>query len=561
MPSVQLIEDPKVRAACSPLDTLQQEVTKAYFALREDKEVMVEGSGSTVIDHKTTSGQTLSKIAAQYGVELKDVKRTKSTKYLQIGEIVKVTKPGKKGKEAKFTKIKEATTNSEVYIIVETKHLQDEKALINIKQGKEDLFEKKNSAITVQVDDKEVVKIETVVGAFSKEEDITNKKDFEDWAIVKVKLAPKDEEKQKKWSENLEKTEGKKASLYLLVDVHSEHSMCDFESKYVDYKGYVGEGDDSKIRNHFLNEKDAWFEVKKGCGIELTAEMLGKIFPQSKEDRRKEVADAINKYKCEFEINNLDRMAHFLGQIGTETAQLNALYESYKYSAKTIYNIFLRKVLISHPTKSGKYTFKYHDLIEGYNATLECEYSNPTTKTQKNYGHKRDVENPIEVTKVGDKASWDYTEFSKTYSIKSEYIKSKKLFDYVYGCRMDNGDRSTSDGSDYFGVGFIHLTGKSKYKALDEKWKELYPNDKKDFMGDDISLLKTDVDVAMKASMIIWHHVQNGTNNKADKGNSDAAITSVTKDVNGGTNGLPERKKFTKKAYEILEEAKKNKAS
>ncbi len=265
MPSVQLIEDPKVRAACSPLDTLQQEVTKAYFALREDKEVMVEGSGSTVIDHKTTSGQTLSKIAAQYGVELKDVKRTKSTKYLQIGEIVKVTKPGKKGKEAKFTKIKEATTNSEVYIIVETKHLQDEKALINIKQGKEDLFEKKNSAITVQVDDKEVVKIETVVGAFSKEEDITNKNDFEDWAIVKVKLAPKDEEKQKKWSENLEKTEGKKASLYLLVDVHSEHSMCDFESKYVDYKGYVGEGDDSKIRNHFLNEKDAWFEVKKGC--------------------------------------------------------------------------------------------------------------------------------------------------------------------------------------------------------------------------------------------------------------------------------------------------------
>lgn len=265
MPSVQLIEDPKVKAACSPLDTLQQEVTKAYFALREDKEVMVEGSGSTVIDHKTTSGQTLSKIAAQYGVELKDVKRTKTTKYLQIGEIVKVTKPGKKGTEAKFTKISEATAGSEIYIVIETKHLQEEKALINVKQGKEDLFEKQNSAIPVQVDDEEIVKIEAVVGAFSKEEDITNKKDFEDWAIVKVKLAPKDEEKQKKWSENLDKAESKKASLYLLVDVHSEHSMCDFESKYVDYKGYVGEGDDSRIRNHFLNEEGAWFDVKKGC--------------------------------------------------------------------------------------------------------------------------------------------------------------------------------------------------------------------------------------------------------------------------------------------------------
>lgn len=265
MPSVQLIEDPKVRAACSPLEALQQEVTKAYFALREDKEVMVEGSGNTVIDHKTTSGQTLGKIAAQYGVELKDVARTKNTKYLQIGEIVKVTKPGKKGKEAKFTKISEATGNSEVYIVVETKHLQGEKALINVKQGKAEVFGKKDSALPLQVDGEEKVKIEAVVGAFSKEEDITNKKDFEDWAIIKVTLAPKDQEKQKKWSEGLDKAEGNKTSLYLLVDVHSEYSMSDFKSEYVDYKGYVGTGDDSRVPNHFLNEEGAWFDVKKGC--------------------------------------------------------------------------------------------------------------------------------------------------------------------------------------------------------------------------------------------------------------------------------------------------------
>ncbi len=287
---------------------------------------------------------------------------------------------------------------------------------------------------------------------------------------------------------------------------------------------------------------------------------MKEIFPKSKTERRKEVANAINKYKCEFEINNLDRMAHFLGQIGTETNQLNELQENYKYSAKNIYNTFLRKVIVSHPTKSGKKTFKYHDLIEGYNATLECEYSNPSGWSQVNYGHKRDVDNaievPTEVVNGATRATWSYSKFNETYSIKSTYVKSTKLFDYVYGCRMGNGKKSTEDGSDYFGVGFIHLTGKNKYKALHDKWNELYPNDSKDFMGDDISLLKTDVDVAMKASMIIWSHVQIGTNNEADKGNNKAAILAVTKDVNGGTNGLDQREKFTEKAYEVLNNKK-----
>ena len=246
-------------------------------------------------------------------------------------------------------------------------------------------------------------------------------------------------------------------------------------------------------------------------------------------------------------------MSHFLGQIGTETGQLKALEENYNYSAKNIYNIFLRKVTHPHPTVNGKYTFKYHDLIEGYDATLDCKYENPTTSDEKKYGHKRDVENPIEVTRVNGLASWTFDEFNELYSIKDSYIQSKTLFDYVYGCRMGNGKKSTEDGSDYFGVGFIHLTGKEKYKALDDKWKELYPDDPKDFMGNDVSLLKTNVDVAIKASMIIWAHVQNGTNAQADNGNNDSAILEVTKDVNGGTNGLAMRKQFTKKAYEVLD--------
>ncbi|MBL3658888.1 hypothetical protein [Fulvivirga sediminis] len=126
-------------------------------------------------------------------------------------------------------------------------------------------------------------------------------------------------------------------------------------------------------------------------------------------------------------------------------------------------------------------------------------------------------------------------------------------FYYGSGCRLENGDKSTLDGSDYFGVGFIHMTGKGKYKKLHKVWNKRYPSDPKDFMGDDISLLKTDVDVAMKASMIVWIDDDKSTNLKADKGNADAVIESVTLDVNGGTNGLDLRNKYTKKAYQILD--------
>ena len=72
MPSVQLIEDPSVKASCTPLKVLQQEVTKVYFASREVTEKLVldpNGTEDIVSDHITTSGQTLPKIATPLGVE------------------------------------------------------------------------------------------------------------------------------------------------------------------------------------------------------------------------------------------------------------------------------------------------------------------------------------------------------------------------------------------------------------------------------------------------------------------------------------------------------------
>ncbi len=520
----------------------KEKITAAYFAKQTKQQTITDATVQDSIEkkqekiHTVKSNESLSKIAEKYGISNWEKLGSDNKIYapwtLRINQEIilpdntvipkettttttKKEETPKAATETVYERIETISIGSEVWLVVESANLQGKKCSIEIYE-KAPLLAEEEKPLTILKDDTEVTKLENLI--------------FDDsgQAKVKIKLRKKSEAEFKKQKEEFK--DDKVAKLYLKV---------------------TSKGEDKRHELVFLEGEE--FEVKKGnCCIEVTPEMLKQIFTDSKEGRRKEVSEAINKHKCKFKINNINRLSHFIGQIGAETGQLNQLKENYNYSAKTIYNIFLRKVLISHPTASGKYTFKYHDLIDGYNADLTCEYTNPTTSSQKNHGHKRGVTNPIEVTKTAGKASWSYAEFKALYTIKSSYVKSKSLFDYVYGCRMDNGNKSTLDGSDYFGVGFIHLTGKNKYKLLNDEWKKLYPKDPKDFMNDDISLLKTDVDIAMRASMIIWIDSSKTTNTKCDGGITNAIITSVTQDVNGGDNGLDDRKKYTKKAYEIL---------
>jgi predicted chitinase len=120
---------------------------------------------------------------------------------------------------------------------------------------------------------------------------------------------------------------------------------------------------------------------------------------------------------------------------------------------------------------------------------------------------------------------------------------------------MDNGDKSTKDGSTYLGKGFIHLTGKYNYKIISQEWNRLYPDDKKEFNGADIGLLETNIAVAIKASMIFWR--LNNLNKKADKGTSETIIDDIGKVVNGSgespPNGWQTRRSYAKSAFENLD--------
>jgi len=118
--------------------------------------------------------------------------------------------------------------------------------------------------------------------------------------------------------------------------------------------------------------------------------------------------------------------------------------------------------------------------------------------------------------------------------------KPEKIANLVYGGRMGNGPEATGEGYKFRGRGYIQLTGKDNYKAFDAVVTE--------------NILETPDLVATKYPLLsaAWFFHKNGLHKIADEGATDAVVTKVTKRVNGGTIGLPDRIKHFKEYYSLL---------
>ena len=118
--------------------------------------------------------------------------------------------------------------------------------------------------------------------------------------------------------------------------------------------------------------------------------------------------------------------------------------------------------------------------------------------------------------------------------------KPEKIANLVYGGRMGNGPEASGDGYKFRGRGYIQLTGKDNYAAFDKVVSE--------------NLLETPDLVATKYPLLsaAWFFHKNGLHKIADQGATDAVVTSVTKRVNGGTIGLPDRIKHFKEYHALL---------
>lgn len=108
----------------------------------------------------------------------------------------------------------------------------------------------------------------------------------------------------------------------------------------------------------------------------------------------------------------------------------------------------------------------------------------------------------------------------------------------VYGNRMGNGDEASGEGYKFCGRGALQTTGKANYKAFADSIH-------KPEIMDTPELVATDY--AFEAALFFFE--KNNLWAIADKGVNATTILSMTKRINGGTNGLDDRTSLTNRYY------------
>lgn len=236
---------------------------------------------------------------------------------------------------------------------------------------------------------------------------------------------------------------------------------------------------------------------------DTSKEDLKKVFPSASDSKLKEIADAINTYGKDFGIDNKDKLRHFLSQAGHESTKMTAFEENLNYRWKKL--------------GETNYWKKYFN--------LHTDGDKDSTKANPN-------------------------DFKR--SATSVYVNKEKFANHVYddanreeGYKL--GNTSEGDGYKYRGRGIIQLTGKSNYEKFNTFYQDKYDKNKNLVSNPD--LVKTDMKIAIISALWFFNK------EVIDKTivNDKTTVKSVTLKVNGGTNGLPDRKKLYKKAKDNID--------
>jgi putative chitinase len=134
-----------------------------------------------------------------------------------------------------------------------------------------------------------------------------------------------------------------------------------------------------------------------------------------------------------------------------------------------------------------------------------------------------------------------FKKYFPTEAAAAPYARQpQKIASKVYGGRMGNGPESTGEGYKFRGRGYIQLTGKENYTAFGKS------------IGEDMVVNPDKVASQYALLSAAWFFSKNGLHKMADEGASDTVVTKITKRVNGGTIGLPDRIKHFKEYYHLL---------
>jgi predicted chitinase len=202
------------------------------------------------------------------------------------------------------------------------------------------------------------------------------------------------------------------------------------------------------------------------------------------------IAPAMNDAAQAYGVNTPRRVAHFLAQIGHESG-FRTKEESGIFTARRMREVF--------GCKGG---------MKNYNAaTDDC-----------NLGRLRD----------------------KLWTQESNYAgNARNLLAYAYAGRMGNGDEASGDGFSFRGRGMIQLTGRANYADFSKAHNQKVSADPRDFAATP-DLVSSELKYGVESAFFYWE--RNNLNALADNPDLEKALVAITQAVNGGLNGLDDRR-------------------
>ena len=118
--------------------------------------------------------------------------------------------------------------------------------------------------------------------------------------------------------------------------------------------------------------------------------------------------------------------------------------------------------------------------------------------------------------------------------------RPERIANRIYADRMGNGPESMGDGYKYRGRGYIQITGKDNYTAFSE------------YIGKNCVAYPEYVSIRYPLESAAWFFTVNNLWRICEQGATLETIENLTKRINGGLNGIEDRKNLFYKYYEAL---------
>lgn len=150
-----------------------------------------------------------------------------------------------------------------------------------------------------------------------------------------------------------------------------------------------------------------------------------------------------------------------------------------------------------------------------------------------------------------------FAKYFREPGLAAQYArKPEKIANRVYADRLGNGNEQSGDGWLYRGHGLIQLTGKANYQAYLAHLKQIatVANTGNAYFArltvEELPALLAQPEHAVRSACWFWQ--THGLNQLADSTFDETACTAITRRINGGTNGLTQRKAYFYRAKMLL---------